>query len=56
MIKIISWNVRHGLGQDGIVDIKRIGEKLKSLNADIIALQGYIMEDAHELVPGAGYA
>lgn len=39
MIKIISWNVRHGLGQDGIVDIKRIGETLKSLNADIIALQ-----------------
>lgn len=39
MIKIVSWNVRHGLGQDGIVDIKRIGEKLKSLNADIIALQ-----------------
>lgn len=39
MIKIISWNVRHGLGQDGIVDIKRVGEQLKSLNADIIALQ-----------------
>jgi endonuclease/exonuclease/phosphatase family metal-dependent hydrolase len=39
MIKIISWNVRHGLGQDEIVDIQRIGETLKSLNADIIALQ-----------------
>lgn len=39
MIKIISWNVRHGLGQDEIVDIERIGKKLKSLNADIIALQ-----------------
>lgn len=39
MIKIISWNVRHGLGQDEVVDIRRIGETLKSLNADIIALQ-----------------
>jgi len=39
MIKIISWNVRHGLGQDEVIDIRRIGEILKSLNADIIALQ-----------------
>ena len=39
MIKIVNWNIRHGRGLDNIVDIRRIGEKLKSLNADIYTLQ-----------------
>jgi len=39
MIKIVTWNIRHALGNDGLVDIDRIGKKLKSLNADIYAVQ-----------------
>jgi len=39
MIKIVNWNIRHGRGLDNIVDIRRIGEKLKSLNADIYTIQ-----------------
>lgn len=39
MIKIVTWNIRHALGNDGLVNIERIGKKLKSLNADIYAIQ-----------------
>jgi len=39
MIKIVSWNIRHGLGMDGVVDIRRVGETLKKLEADIYTIQ-----------------
>lgn len=39
MIKIVNWNIRHGLGMDGTVDIRRIGEELKTFDADIYTIQ-----------------
>lgn len=39
MIKIASWNIRHGLGMDNVVDIRRVGKTLKELNADIYTIQ-----------------
>jgi len=39
MIKLVSWNIRHSKGRDGIVDINRIGETLKSIGGDIYTIQ-----------------
>jgi endonuclease/exonuclease/phosphatase family metal-dependent hydrolase len=38
-LKIISWNIRHGLGIDGKQDIERIANELLKREADIYAIQ-----------------
>jgi endonuclease/exonuclease/phosphatase family metal-dependent hydrolase len=38
-MKIVTYNIHKGRGIDGRTSIKRIGEVLKEVNADIIALQ-----------------
>ena len=49
MIKIVSYNIRGGLGMDGIRDIHRIGTYLKTLDADLICLQ-----EVHKCLPQSG--
>ena len=39
MFKIVSWNIQHGKGHDGVVDIWRIAKTLKKLDADIYTIQ-----------------
>jgi endonuclease/exonuclease/phosphatase family metal-dependent hydrolase len=38
-LKVISWNIRHGLGLDGKQDISRIADELLKRDADIYAIQ-----------------
>ena len=38
-LKVISWNIRHGLGIDKIQDLDRICAELKKKEADVIAIQ-----------------
>jgi endonuclease/exonuclease/phosphatase family metal-dependent hydrolase len=36
---VVSWNIRHGAGMDGVVDLDRTAATLRSLAPDLIALQ-----------------
>jgi endonuclease/exonuclease/phosphatase family metal-dependent hydrolase len=36
---IVSYNIKHGLGMDGAVDLERIATVLRRLDADVITLQ-----------------
>ena len=38
-IRVATYNIKHGRGMDGVLDLERTLATLKSLNADIIALQ-----------------
>ena len=38
-LKVASFNIAHGMGQDNIIDIKRQAELIKKYNPDIICLQ-----------------
>ena len=38
-IRVATYNIKHGRGMDGVVDLERTLATLKSLNADVIALQ-----------------
>ena len=38
-LRIASFNVHHCLGLDGIVDVERVAKVVRSLSADLIALQ-----------------
>jgi endonuclease/exonuclease/phosphatase family metal-dependent hydrolase len=38
-IRVVSYNIKHGEGLDGRVDLQRTAELLRSMNADLIALQ-----------------
>jgi len=38
-IRIVSYNIRHARGMDGQVDVKRTGDVLARLGADLVALQ-----------------
>lgn len=38
-LKVVAYNIKHGRGMDGKVDLKRIAEVLKRTEADLIALQ-----------------
>ncbi|MEH7502276.1 endonuclease/exonuclease/phosphatase family protein [Neobacillus drentensis] len=38
-IKVMSYNIHHGVGADGRLDLKRIGDVIKNSNADVIGLQ-----------------
>ena len=37
-IRVATYNIKHGRGMDGVLDLERTLTTLKSLNADIIAL------------------
>ena len=37
--RVVSYNIRHGEGMDGKVDLERTGKVLEALNADFICLQ-----------------
>ena len=38
-IRVATYNIKHGRGMDGTIDLERTAETLKSMDADIIALQ-----------------
>ena len=38
-LRLVVWNIRHGRGTDDEVDLDRIAEVLRALDADVIALQ-----------------
>ena len=37
--RVVSWNLHHGAGLDGKIDLKRIADVLGSLKPDLVALQ-----------------
>ncbi len=39
IIRVMTWNIHHGEGLDGRVDLERIASLIKSERADIVALQ-----------------
>lgn len=39
IIRMISYNIHHGEGRDGIIDIKRIAEVIAQEDPDLVALQ-----------------
>ncbi|KAA5541938.1 metallophosphoesterase [Roseiconus nitratireducens] len=38
-LRAVSYNIKHGLGMDGKLDLKRTGSVLDELEADVVALQ-----------------
>lgn len=38
-IRVVSYNIHHGEGSDGAVDLERIADILRGLDADVICLQ-----------------
>jgi len=38
-LTVVAYNIRHGAGMDETVDLPRIAEALRALNADVITLQ-----------------
>ena len=38
-LRLVVWNIRHGRGTDDEVDLQRIAEVIRALDADVIALQ-----------------
>jgi endonuclease/exonuclease/phosphatase family metal-dependent hydrolase len=38
-LKIVTFNIHHAEGRDKVVDVKRIADLVKSIEADIVALQ-----------------
>jgi endonuclease/exonuclease/phosphatase family metal-dependent hydrolase len=38
-LTLVSYNIHSGIGTDGRFDLRRVGEVLREINADIIALQ-----------------
>jgi endonuclease/exonuclease/phosphatase family metal-dependent hydrolase len=38
-LRLAAYNVKHGLGMDGVIDLERIAEVLRPLDADVITLQ-----------------
>jgi len=39
LLRVAAYNIKHGRGMDGRVDLPRIAEVLRSLDADVITLQ-----------------
>ncbi|MCK5490111.1 MAG: endonuclease/exonuclease/phosphatase family protein [Gemmatimonadetes bacterium] len=39
VVRILAYNVKHGLGMDGQVDLERIASVIRSLEPDIVTLQ-----------------
>jgi endonuclease/exonuclease/phosphatase family metal-dependent hydrolase len=38
-VRVVAYNIRHGQGMDGRVDLERIAQVLRGLDADVITLQ-----------------
>lgn len=38
-LRVAAYNIKHGLGMDSIIDLERIADVLRPLNADVITLQ-----------------
>jgi endonuclease/exonuclease/phosphatase family metal-dependent hydrolase len=38
-LRIAAYNVKHGLGMDSVIDLERVAEVLRPLDADVITLQ-----------------
>lgn len=38
-VRVVAYNIKHGRGMDDAVDLQRIAEVLRRLDADVIALQ-----------------
>jgi endonuclease/exonuclease/phosphatase family metal-dependent hydrolase len=38
-LRVVTYNIRHGRGMDDQVNLRRVGEVLRRLNPDIVALQ-----------------
>ena len=38
-ITVATYNIKHGLGMDGAIDLERVARVLEALDADVIALQ-----------------
>ena len=38
-LRVAAYNVKHGQGMDGVVDLERIADVLRPLDADVITLQ-----------------
>ena len=38
-LTLVSYNIHSGIGTDGRFDLHRVGEVLREIDADIIALQ-----------------
>ncbi|NND85443.1 MAG: hypothetical protein HKN46_09880 [Acidimicrobiia bacterium] len=39
ILRVVAYNIKHGRGMDDVVDLVRIADVLRGLNADVIALQ-----------------
>jgi endonuclease/exonuclease/phosphatase family metal-dependent hydrolase len=37
-LKVLEWNIHHGVGSDGVYDIDRLGRWMAQLNPDVILL------------------
>lgn len=38
-LRVLSWNLHHGVGGDGKLDLQRIAKVIKDANPDLVALQ-----------------
>ncbi|GHH98921.1 metal-dependent hydrolase [Neobacillus kokaensis] len=38
-VKVMSYNIHHGVGEDGVLDLERIAQMIEGANAEIIGLQ-----------------
>ena len=38
-LRVATWNIKHGLGMDGQLDLERIAATIETFDADIVALQ-----------------
>lgn len=38
-LRVVAYNIKHGRGMDDVVDLVRVADVLRGLNADVIALQ-----------------
>ena len=38
-LRIAAYNIKHGQGMDGVVDLERVADVLRALDADVITLQ-----------------
>jgi endonuclease/exonuclease/phosphatase family metal-dependent hydrolase len=38
-LRVAAYNIKHGLGNDGRVDLERVAEVIRSLDADVVTLQ-----------------
>ncbi len=38
-LRVMSWNIRHGLGTDGRIDLERVAATIVRVNPDVVLLQ-----------------